>query len=320
MREWLPKRHIYLNEILHREAPPADRLCASCKTTEGSWRCTDCLGQPILCNQCCQSSHFKLPFHRVEHWTGNHFTPAWLWKAGVVIHLGHNGDPCPGHHRNTSLSSTSNEYPLPPPPIYDAPNNIFYTLPDDNNDWLDDDAGDYKPTSSFLNNGKVMVIVHTNGIHHLPAVPCICHDAPSEEIQFLKMGFFPSTYQDIKTVFTFHLLDDYLLDNLECKTSATHYFSKLRRSTSMAFPTSVAVSCFLFFHLLFNLTICSINKDRYRELLRAGRQWRHIKEKKWFGFGHRTAEPGPGEMALFCAACPQPGINLPETWEQDPDQ
>lgn len=24
-----------------------------------------------------------------------------------------------------------------------------------------------------------------------------------------------------------------------------------------------------------------------------------------------------GEMALFCAACPQPGINLPDGWEAD---
>jgi hypothetical protein len=28
----------------------------------------------------------------------------------------------------------------------------------------------------------------------------------------------------------------------------------------------------------------------------------------------------PGSMALFCAACPQPGINLPVDWTSDPDQ
>lgn len=248
MREWLPKRQAYLDEILHREAPPTDWVCAACTVTEGSWRCTDCLGQPVLCNQCCRSSHFKLPFHRVEHWTGNHFTQAWLWKAGVVIHLGHNRNPCPSYHSNPPSSSTSNEQPNPP--IQDILNNIFLTIPDDNDDWLDDDSGDYKPSSSFLNNGKVMVILHTNGIHHLPAVPCICQNAPSEEIQFLRMGFFPSTYHNIKTIFTFQLLDDYLLDNLECKTSANHYFSKLRRSTSMAFPTSVAVCFFFCFYFL----------------------------------------------------------------------
>lgn len=61
-------------------------------------------------------------------------------------------------------------------------------------------------------------------------------------------------------------------------------------------------------------------QNRYRELLRVSRQWRNLKEWKWFGFGHRKEIPGPAEMALFCPACPQPGINLPETWKNDPQQ
>lgn len=28
--------------------------------------------------------------------------------------------------------------------------------------------------------------------------------------------------------------------------------------------------------------------------------------------------PGPAELALFCPACPQPGINLPTDWKKDP--
>ena len=49
-----------------------------------------------------------------------------------------------------------------------------------------------------------------------------------------------------------------------------------------------------------------------------GRQWRNLKEWKWFGFGQKQGNPGPAELALFCPACPQPGINLPESWEDDP--
>ena len=42
-------------------------------------------------------------------------------------------------------------------------------------------------------------------------------------------------------------------------------------------------------------------------------------EKVWIG--HRQSEdPGPGNLALFCQACPQPGINLPEGWEDNSDQ
>ena len=39
------------------------------------------------------------------------------------------------------------------------------------------------------------------------------------------------------------------------------------------------------------------------------------------GFGHDDGKsPGNGDLALFCPACPQPGINLPETWTDDTNQ
>jgi hypothetical protein len=31
---------------------------------------------------------------------------------------------------------------------------------------------------------------------------------------------------------------------------------------------------------------------------------------KWHGFGHCSDDPSMGELALFCLACPQPGINV----------
>ncbi|KAG1903999.1 uncharacterized protein F5891DRAFT_946598, partial [Suillus fuscotomentosus] len=39
-------------------------------------------------------------------------------------------------------------------------------------------------------------------------------------------------------------------------------------------------------------------------------QWRQLKTMKWHGFGHRSDNPSTGELALFCPACPQPGINV----------
>jgi hypothetical protein len=39
------------------------------------------------------------------------------------------------------------------------------------------------------------------------------------------------------------------------------------------------------------------------------------------GFGHDDSiSPGNGDLALFCPACPQPGINLPKNWKDDPNQ
>lgn len=64
----------------------------------------------------------------------------------------------------------------------------------------------------------------------------------------------------------------------------------------------------------------TVFQDRYRELLHASRQWRVIKEHKWFGFGHKSDPPKISELGLFCVACPQPGVNLPSNWKEDEEQ
>ena len=35
------------------------------------------------------------------------------------------------------------------------------------------------------------------------------------------------------------------------------------------------------------------------------------------GLGHQAEQENPqdGSMAIFCPACPQPGLNLPDTWK-----
>lgn len=51
------------------------------------------------------------------------------------------------------------------------------------------------------------------------------------------------------------------------------------------------------------------------------RMYRHIKMLKRSGRGHdpRGAKAtSPGECAVLCPACPQPGMNLPEGWEKVP--
>lgn len=46
-----------------------------------------------------------------------------------------------------------------------------------------------------------------------------------------------------------------------------------------------------------------------------------MKQRKWSGQPYdRETACTAGSMALFCATCPQPGVNLPEDWQQDPDR
>jgi hypothetical protein len=137
-----------------------------------------------------------------------------------------------------------------------------------------------------------LLLVDASGLISLPTIWCACDGSerkPDEDL--LDLQLYPVSYIKTKTVFTFRCLDDYRLSNLECKTSAYQYFQKLRRLTNPALPQSVP--------------------NRYNEFRRATRQWRNLKLRKWFGFGHRLLSPTKGSMALFCAACPQPGVNLP---------
>jgi hypothetical protein len=63
-------------------------------------------------------------------------------------------------------------------------------------------------------------------------------------------------------------------------------------------------------------------QDRYHQFLTAIRIWRHVKMLKRAGRGHDPAgvdATQPGECAVECPACPHPGRNLPEGWEDAPE-
>ncbi|KAI1784369.1 hypothetical protein LXA43DRAFT_901749 [Ganoderma leucocontextum] len=153
----------------------------------------------------------------------------------------------------------------------------------------------------MLGAPRMMVIVDISGVHELPVIFCSCANADPPDVQLLRMGFYPATARRPKTAFTFRLLDDFLLTNKECKTSAMNYWNKIRRITDDTFPHMVP--------------------DRYRDLLRVSRQWRNLKLRKWNGVGFNdVSAPKPGSLAVACPACPRPGINLPEGWEKDPER
>lgn len=87
-----------------------------------------------------------------------------------------------------------------------------------------------------------MTIVDRNGVHKIGVHWCQCPNAEPKDIQLLRLGLYSVSYKDPKTTFTTQVLDDFLIDNLECKTSASNYHSKLRKTTSNAFPHTVPVS------------------------------------------------------------------------------
>ncbi|KAG1717619.1 hypothetical protein EDB19DRAFT_1899965 [Suillus lakei] len=84
-----------------------------------------------------------------------------------------------------------------------------------------------------------ITVVDKSGVHSLSICYCHCPGALSRDMQLFQVGLFPASFTRPKTAFTFTVLDDFLLDNLECND-----------------------------------------------------------------------QPKDGDLALFCPACPQPGINL----------
>lgn len=134
-------------------------------------------------------------------------------------------------------------------PIEDATGSKIGTDEDDEPpDWSElDPTGEGASFGLHINKqwkkgNHNMVIVDATGVHPIKVVWCGCSDAAPQEVQLFELGLFPSSFKSPKTAFTFSVLDDFRLDNLECKTAARRYFNKLRRLTSPAFPQSVPVS------------------------------------------------------------------------------
>jgi hypothetical protein len=145
------------------------------------------------------------------------------------MHLGHGGNSCPN-----ALQST-------------------YSVFDEDDGWeepseaanlkdLADHAGSDIPSWSSPDKPKTSTIVDKSGVHSLVIKECCCAGALNYHLQLFEMGLFPSSFARPRTAFTFAVLDDFLLDNLECGTSAMNYYSKLRHLTSSMLPMSVPVS------------------------------------------------------------------------------
>src|SRR6266540_4042283 len=95
-------------------------------------------------------------------------------------------------------------------------------------------------------------------------------------------------------------LDHFQYCNLEMRSSAYEFFQLLRRITNSLSPSKVV--------------------NLYHELCRLSRLWRWVKKLRWARYAQRVGQPitpKPGELGIFCPACPQVGINIPVNWKAD---
>ena len=96
-------------------------------------------------------------------------------------------------------------------------------------------------TRTSKSSNPLLKVVNQTGIFDMEILLCICINKPLMDQQLFEAGLFPSSFKQTETVFTFSVLDDFLIDNLECKTTAQQYYSKLQMKTNRMFPDSVPV-------------------------------------------------------------------------------
>ncbi|KAJ7230743.1 hypothetical protein GGX14DRAFT_554223 [Mycena pura] len=254
MHEWKTEhRDAFLRVLLWRdgcgEADPA--LCAQCGIStlrQQCFRCHDCHGGELVCQDCCVNMHHKNPLHMVEEWSGIYFKRTSLKSIGLRVQFGHvQGERC-----------------LHP-----------------------------------LSGHEDFVVLHTNGIHNVVVDFCGCSKYRHIPwwTQLLRAGWYPSTTSLPQTCAMLECLDTFQALSLQSHTSAYDYYAILEYKTD---GTGVKPP------------------SRYQVFLRMSRQWRHLLMLKRGGRGHDqygANGTGPGELAIRCPACPRPGVNLPEGWE-----
>ena len=102
--------------------------------------------------------------------------------------------------------------------------------------------GSSKPGKRDKDGNQVITIVDRSGIHEIGVRWCCCPEAPERDMQLMAAGLFPATFRSPRTAFPFRVLEEFHLDNLECKTTPSQFISRLRRLTSDEFPNTVPVS------------------------------------------------------------------------------
>ncbi|KAF8870162.1 hypothetical protein BD779DRAFT_1455954, partial [Infundibulicybe gibba] len=155
------------------------------------------------------------------------------------------------------------------------------------------------PETSFNNN---FTILDNQGIFSVTLDFCACGErAQSHTAQLLHARLFPATVENPRTAATFRVLETLEMLSYTSKVSVFEFYQALSRLTDN--------------------TKMNPPLDRYPQLLCMIHEWRYLKLLKHAGCGHNpkgVLAAQPGECAVLCPACPQPGKNMPQGWKRAP--
>ncbi|KAF9030906.1 hypothetical protein BJ165DRAFT_1535567 [Panaeolus papilionaceus] len=148
---------------------------------------------------------------------------------------------------------------------------------------------------------QMLQVIHTTGVFKLSVRYCKCqpNTAPRYR-QLLRERLFPASLRQIRTVFTFEVLDTFHSLNLDGKITSYNYY----------------------YHILQKTDFLELREQpsQLNNFNRAIRIWRHMMGLKRTGCAHSLSGALGTELGgtlVECPLCPHPEKNLPGNWDAD---
>ena len=200
METWLSIRPIILDELLRRDglqehlSPPQ---CTSCLDEQGAYHCVDCTTSTFYCASCVVCQHENIPLHRLEVCLSS------LERRILILYQVWNG----GFFERTSLQDL--DY-------------CFYL------------GHQHTPCPSSGPRTQTILVIDVNGVHRLSVQFCMCTDDAQwveKYRQLLRVGWYPASFKQPKTAFTFDVLDTYHKIALQGKLNLYDFYSSILQKT-----------------------------------------------------------------------------------------
>ncbi|KAJ7200799.1 hypothetical protein GGX14DRAFT_324899, partial [Mycena pura] len=145
-------------------------------------------------------------------------------------------------------------------------------------------------------------LVDVNGIHATVIRFCGCSPTPSKLEQLVRAGIFPAS-TDTPTRFTFHVLERWKYYRHQGHLSMWDFMQIMQRLTDAWLPDSIPDPSKYFDNVsrFFNYLQTKVSRGQY-----------HGGDEVLPGDNERAFPHRPlGYLGTVCAACPQPGVNMP---------
>ncbi|KZV60023.1 hypothetical protein PENSPDRAFT_552578, partial [Peniophora sp. CONT] len=146
-----------------------------------------------------------------------------------------------------------------------------------------------------------LTVIDQGGIHRVRYALCKCYREGTSEpaVQMMRARWWPSTWKRPKTVVTHSTLRFFHAMAIQGKINMYDFYNGIVRITDGVVRV----------------------KSSYKAFVRCVRMFRHLRQAKRAGVAQMPQgvdDVEPGDVALHCPACPRPGINLPDGWENAP--